>query len=338
MHLQYTTVGGHSPAWRFQTDWCLPGFTNQQLFDSIYRGLCEEALQLQKERPRFDIEVLSQAVVASMDADHKEQVDRTRAVWRQIRWSSLCCTCFWDRPAMLLKCGHGLCERDAWRHSHRKDAYGTESYFARCPACNASEDTKIRLRPLQAGYRVATFDGGGVMGIVPLVALQCILWYLPFGLQGHEYFDFVAGTSAGTILVIASGIKANWPTGSINAAALGVKQWPVRYCIKQYRSLAPRIFPEERSSVPARILSMWRGKYSDGSLQNVFREVYGLGPLRYARDQASTMMRTLITATGLDGRARLCRSYVPMSLDHSYLPPEGELAGQADLPGSLWRA
>lgn len=64
----------------------------------------------------------------------------------------------------------------------------------------------VRLRPLQAGYRVATFDGGGVLGIVSLVALESIveglegLEGLPIALPAYRYFDIYVGTSTGQLL------------------------------------------------------------------------------------------------------------------------------------------
>jgi patatin-like phospholipase/acyl hydrolase len=60
-------------------------------------------------------------------------------------------------------------------------------------------DLYIRLRPLQAGYRVATFDGGGVLGIVSLIALRRIVQDLPTALSVHHYFDLVIGTSTGEL-------------------------------------------------------------------------------------------------------------------------------------------
>jgi hypothetical protein len=90
----------------------------------------------------------------------------------------------------------------------------------------------------------------------------------------------------------------------------------------------------------ARILPslLGEGKYPDEQVQTVLCEAFGSGPLRYARDGSSVMVRTQITATGVDGKPRLFRSYIPMSLAHSDLPQEGQLSGDADPRGSLWRA
>jgi hypothetical protein len=90
----------------------------------------------------------------------------------------------------------------------------------------------------------------------------------------------------------------------------------------------------------ARILSPWlgEGKYPDEQVQTVLCEAFGSGPLRYAREDSSVMVRTQITATGVDGKPRLFRSYIPMSLAHSDLPQEGQLSGDADPRGSLSQA
>lgn len=105
--------------------------------------------------------------------------------------------CIWDRPKVLFHCGHGLCERDAWRYSVRQRPFECIAGFLYCPACGAKIHSKLRLRPLQAGYRVATFDGGGVMGVVSLISLETVTKKLPVHLQVHHYFDLIVGTSTG---------------------------------------------------------------------------------------------------------------------------------------------
>ena len=67
----------------------------------------------------------------------------------------------------------------------------------------------MRLRPLQAGYRVAVFDGGGVFGAVSLCSLQRLGEILPANLQPYQYFDVIMGTSTG---------KSKFNTDVINAA------------------------------------------------------------------------------------------------------------------------
>lgn len=114
---------------------------------------------------------------------------------------SLCAMCPWDMaPEVVFPCGHGLCARDAWIQSGSK-VYETLARLEECPVCNKPAVAELRLRPLQAGYRVATCDGGGTKAISEIVALQSIVKAedMPRALEAHHYFDLVVGTSAGKV-------------------------------------------------------------------------------------------------------------------------------------------
>lgn len=124
-------------------------------------------------------------------ADALEKQDRLNSL------GSLCCACPWSVAHVPLACGHGLCERDAWKYSTRSTEYGTKCRIETCPSCDELVNCFVRLRPPQAGYRVAAFDGGGALGIVSLEVLQQVLNMLPRHLLPHQFFDFFIGTSTG---------------------------------------------------------------------------------------------------------------------------------------------
>lgn len=178
-----------------------------ELFASIYGPLCSEAWRSASIAcdwmARRDLGSFLGAVAERMRPGYPALRNEVRMGLQRIKSRSLCCMCPWDmQPWLLLPCGHSICERDAWRYSgiQPDDAeYPTLSHFKACPACGASVDLKIRLRPLQAGYRVATFDGGGVLGMVSLIALQCVLEGLPRALSAHHYFDHISGSSTGML-------------------------------------------------------------------------------------------------------------------------------------------
>lgn len=180
-------------------------FRPKELFDSIYGPLCSEAWSSASHHCAWiahgELGSFLNAVAMRMDPGYLDLRSEVKTGLQTIRTRSLCCMCPWDlQPWLLFPCGHGICERDAWRYSgiQPDDAtYPTLAHFKACPACDASMDLMIRLRPLQAGYRVATFDGGGVLGIVSLIALRCVLEGLPRPLLAHHYFDHMVGTSTG---------------------------------------------------------------------------------------------------------------------------------------------
>lgn len=183
-------------------------FRHTELFDSIYGPLCSEAWCSASEHcawiAREELHSFLDAVVVRMRPQYPDLRAEVRRGLQKIKTRALCCMCPWDmQPWLLLPCGHGMCERDAWRYSGIQSddpTHPTLAHFQACPACGASTNLTIRLRPLQAGYRVASFDGGGALGIVSLVAFRSMLKGLPRSLSAHHYFDHMFGTSTGKSL------------------------------------------------------------------------------------------------------------------------------------------
>ncbi|KAJ5288362.1 hypothetical protein N7508_011137 [Penicillium antarcticum] len=179
------------------------GFLPTELFASIYGPLCRQAWH---HAVRDCDWITHKGLGSFLDAVVSRMGHQVPDLWhnaqlglQKVRGKPLCCMCPWNmQPWAVFPCGHGICERDAWRYSgiQPNDAeHPTLSHFKACPACHAPVDLKLRLRPLQAGYRVATFDGGGVLGIVSLIALRTITEGLPRALSAHHFFDLIVGTS-----------------------------------------------------------------------------------------------------------------------------------------------
>ncbi|THC88492.1 hypothetical protein EYZ11_012061 [Aspergillus tanneri] len=240
--------------------------------------------------------------------------EHVRTLWAHLPERSLCCACVWDRPLVFLRCGHGLCERDAWKHSFRRHPFECVSFFQRCPACDAIVNRQVRLRPPQAGLRIACFDGGGTLGIVSLVSLDSLVRELPLKLQAHHYFDLIVGTS----------------TGSIIAAALGIRKWPLKRCIKEFSKTARQVFYRLTfmTIAPRALRRIWKGiKYSEEPLYAALQRGFGSAPLYGYCDESPDVLRVVITATDFSGRLWLSRSYSPAKLTgveqaSSVSPPE----------------
>ncbi|KAJ6125884.1 hypothetical protein N7471_010377 [Penicillium samsonianum] len=277
-----------------------------ELFASIYGPLCSEAWCYASRDcgwiARKGLTSFLDAVVSRMRPQNPDLWRDAQIGLRKVRGESLCCMCPWDmQPWLLFPCGHGICERDAWHYSgiQPDDAeYPTLAHFSACPACGAPVDLKVRLRPLQAGYRVASFDGGGVLGIVSLIALQSIAEGLPKALSAHHYFDLIVGTS----------------TGSIISAALGLMQWPLSYCIEVFCSTANDIFGKKSGMIALvrRLLRLHRvgAQYDINVFCNILKDVFGEGLMREGIIEAKQdVVRVAITSTTFDSRLCLFRSY-----------------------------
>ena len=68
--------------------------------------------------------------------------------------------------------------------------------------CNKNISFKISLKPPTAGIRVLCIDGGGIRGVVPLLALREVEKAIGLPCKLQERFDLVVGTSSGIISLI----------------------------------------------------------------------------------------------------------------------------------------
>ncbi|KAE8334318.1 acyl transferase/acyl hydrolase/lysophospholipase [Aspergillus arachidicola] len=298
--MDYNGIMSHPQAMRYIAEFIhqtgLLSFRTSEVFHELYRSLCTEAIAATTEGSLCvrDITVNTRcdAVVRSIETWDGRTAAYVRKVWANFPCSTLCCMCIWDRPNVFFHCGHGLCERDAWRYSVRQRPCECIAEFLHCPACGAKIHSKLRLRPLQAGYRVATFDGGGVMGIVSLISLETVIQKLPVRLQAHHYFGLIVG--------------------SIIAAALGIQQWPLHRCIDEFATTAHQVFQKSTPLVSLYkvIRCLWTGvKHSGATLYQALHDVFDS---RSLSSQSKTMpadIRVAITATDSNGEGHLSRSY-----------------------------
>lgn len=165
-----------------------------ELFHTVYWPLCK--IVAKKDGGQIEWESLRRQTLSEVTSwSSRKAMDVARVMRKAVR-SKVCCVCIWDYALIYLPCGHGYCERDAWKNSYR-EGYSTLSYFRTCRACLQYAGIWLRLRPMQAGYRIFAFDGGGVFGMVSLIVLVIIVAGVPIGLDAHHYVDFSAGTSTG---------------------------------------------------------------------------------------------------------------------------------------------
>jgi hypothetical protein len=120
---------------------------------------------------------------------------------RKLRTFRTCLFCLLRTPEKMLACGHSLCDiciRSVGRQSLEAQL---GIVVKRCPLCGDAHDkAPFYLMPATAGIRALCVDGGGIKGIIPLITLQHIWGKLAdYGAPLSDYFDFVCGTSAGTL-------------------------------------------------------------------------------------------------------------------------------------------
>ena len=95
------------------------------------------------------------------------------------------------------------CIRD-FDHSKTGDKYPGMVLHQHCILCgdhgfDGNWPLKLRVNPRLSGLRVLSLDGGGVRGIVELVVLKRIEDAIGLSLPIGDFFDYIAGTSAGKL-------------------------------------------------------------------------------------------------------------------------------------------
>lgn len=202
-----------------------------------------------------------------------------------------CFGCLVNIPLHPLTCGHVLCNnciRTCGRKAHGKilleycPLHIRTRFFE--PLC------EVTCLSDNVGVRVLSLDGGGMRGIMELEVLRAIEKALGGNIRIQAFFDLVVGTS----------------TGGINALALGVKQWSVRYCIQKFEKFCDQAFTQREFRglwiLEQAVLLNHGSKYKATPLHNVLRETLGTSPLFGANDDLHAFKnKVAVTATSADG-------------------------------------
>ncbi|KAM3089514.1 hypothetical protein ACMFMG_001101 [Clarireedia jacksonii] len=199
-----------------------------------------------------------------------------------------CFACLGALPEHSLPCGHVLCTRcvEAFGRSSHKTLL--ELHY--CPLHNFEkwdQPWQIKIKPVHAGVRVLSLDGGGIRGIVELETLHAIETELGGDLRIQAFFDLIVGTS----------------TGGIIALGLGVQNWSVDQCISKFTDLCKDAFtPRTLKNVPvlgtlqmANHKSMYKTKPFEKCLQDSFEDRPLFGGDQ--NNQEGYMVKVAVTST-----------------------------------------
>ncbi|XDG06053.1 hypothetical protein ABKA04_005668 [Annulohypoxylon sp. FPYF3050] len=139
-----------------------------------------------------------------------------------------CFSCLRELPEHPLPCGHVLCLPCVKTYGIKISR--TTIQLRNCPL--HADDTNweppwtIWVKPAFAGTRILCLDGGGIRGIVELQTLSAIESILGPDLPIQCFLDLIVGTS----------------TGGIIALGLGVNNWSVDDCIRNFKKLCGQAF------------------------------------------------------------------------------------------------
>jgi hypothetical protein len=206
-----------------------------------------------------------------------------------------CFCCLMDVPEHPLPCGHVLCT--ACIKAYGKSQKETLQVSC-CPlhreSTNWAKPASIRFKPVGAGVRVLSLDGGGIRGVVQLEVLRSIEQALGGHLPVQCFFDLIVGTG----------------TGGLIATALSLKDRSIDSITDMFSAMCDHAFTPRLKGVPviSQIAQMFGSapKYKTkpllGALKTAFTEdddLFG------SHDKPRNGARVALTSTSVTGQETL---------------------------------
>ncbi|KAF9730292.1 hypothetical protein PMIN01_12225 [Paraphaeosphaeria minitans] len=115
-------------------------------------------------------------------------------------------------PEHKFPCGHVLCEDCCKALGRHFDTDPHLYEFDYCPICELPCKVALRVRPVTAGFRVLSIDGGGIRAVIPIQFLRALEQTIGLDMPVQEHFDLSYGTSSGSMVNLALyglGMKAS---------------------------------------------------------------------------------------------------------------------------------
>ncbi|OBW63936.1 MAG: Uncharacterized protein AUREO_059980 [Aureobasidium pullulans] len=210
-----------------------------------------------------------------------------------------CFACLLEIPRHPLPCGHVICDNCVRMCGDKGHGKLQLKYCPLHRHTRFEPPWEIEHKSERAGVRILSLDGGGIRGIVELEVLRAIEKALGCDIRIQSFFDLIVGTS----------------TGGINALALGVKQWPVSYCISNFEKFCDQAFTERGFGgiwgLEQAALVNHGSLYKTKPLHKALQETLGQGTL-FGRSDTLRKFRTkvAVTTTSGDGKeAMLLANY-----------------------------
>ncbi|KAH8787540.1 acyl transferase/acyl hydrolase/lysophospholipase, partial [Hyaloscypha sp. PMI_1271] len=157
---------------------------------------------------------------------HRKALLKYKELWKGVRSTATCFSCFARSPENTLKCKHSLCSTCTIAHGISTELEPWNFRIEVCPLCEEFNGKSFSQKPNTAGVRAIILEGGGIRGIVPLSFLKDLEKYidLPMGIQ--EHFDIAFGSSSGALILLG----------------LFVNRWSVDECTNQFQRLSRVVF------------------------------------------------------------------------------------------------
>ncbi|KAI9781874.1 MAG: hypothetical protein M1839_005668 [Geoglossum umbratile] len=255
-------------------------------------------------------------------------------IWKQLRSNKTCFACLKEVPDHVLPCLHTFCETCVRDFGKGSDTKAGEWVMEECPLCRSSwvDPQKIQTRPLGAGVRLLTLDGGGVRGILEIAILKEIERKTGLGLPILSYFDLVTGTS----------------TGGIISLGLVMKGLDLDTMAEKFKEISKATFQFKRGIENQAIQVLTGSRWVQGALliAGLLPSLYRTAPLREELSEALGRDMTMFGAPKVTGKQRKTRvavtsvknsghtSTIITNYNHRILAKAGRAKRERAEPGS----
>ena len=142
---------------------------------------------------------------------HRENLERFRDNWRDIRSDSTCFTCLRRRPQHNLQCGHCVCQTCVINFGDESIDDPWDFKVRQCFLCNMTmpKEMVVKAHPPTTGAGVLCIDGGGTRGIIPLGFMRRIRDRIGLPIPFQRVFKLAFGVSAGQFSDCYRNTRAN---------------------------------------------------------------------------------------------------------------------------------
>ena len=129
---------------------------------------------------------------------HRQTIGAHVAIWRDLKSCKTCLLCLQRAPEHVLSCDHAICEVCVIRFGMRVRPVLSQWRIPRCVLCGTNGSLLANVKPVTAGARILSIDGGGVRGVIPLEYLNLLQKLLSPHMNIQDLFDVAFGTSSGS--------------------------------------------------------------------------------------------------------------------------------------------
>lgn len=127
---------------------------------------------------------------------HQRNMHQLAHFFATYRTNMSCLFCLTGSPERHLSCGHSLCDTCIRRFG--KGVIGREDRFTVSCLFGDKGMLTADLKPVTAGIRILSVDGGGSRAVAPLTSCEMMEELMP-GCPLHEQVDYGAGSSSGNV-------------------------------------------------------------------------------------------------------------------------------------------